>query len=89
MDGRVLLERAVATVGVVGLLVTLPFYLASGLAAPLWAIVVLMIFWLVLLITAFRWFTSRPWLVLLIPFLAVAVWFGAMTLGEQVLGWQA
>ena len=41
MDGRRLLERVVATLGVLGLIAALPFYVSSGLVAPLWAIVVL------------------------------------------------
>ena len=89
MSGQPLLQRAVAIVGVLGLFAVLPFYLASGLAAPLWAIVLLMAFWLLLLVTAIRWFTRSPWPILAMPFVAAAVWWLTMTLGEQALGWQA
>ncbi|MDT0215441.1 hypothetical protein Q9R29_16235 [Rothia sp. ARF10] len=89
MDNRRILERVVATLGVLGLLGLLPFYLASGLAAPLWAIALLLAFWLVLLVAAIRWFTRRPWWVLAMPFVAAAVWWLTMTLGESLLGWQA
>lgn len=89
MDGQRLLERVVAILGVLGLVAALPFYLASGLVAPLWAIVALLVVWVVLAFCALRWFTRRPWLVLALPFVAAGVWFGAVTLGEQLLDWQA
>lgn len=84
-----LLDRIVATLGVLGLLAVLPFYLASGLVAPLWAIVVLLMVWLSFALVALRSFRSRPWLVLVLPFVAAAAWWLAITLGEKVLGWQA
>lgn len=89
MDNRRILERVVATLGVLGLFGVLPFYVASGLAAPLWAVVLLLAFWLVLLVTAIRWFTLRPWWILAMPVVAAAVWWLTMTLGESLLGWQA
>lgn len=89
MESRTVLERVAASVGMLGLFAVLPFYISSGLAAPLWAIIVLLAFWLLLMVTGIRWFTTRPWLVLLFPVVAFAVWFAAITLGEQVLGWQA
>lgn len=89
MDGRQILERVVATLGVLGLVAALPIYVSSGLVAPLWAIVVLLLVWAALAVCSVRWFTRRPWVVLLLPFIAAVVWFAALTLGEQVLGWQA
>jgi len=89
MDGRRILERVVATLGVLGLLGVLPFFVASGLAAPLWAVVLLLILWLALLVVAIRQFSRMPWLVPALPFVAAAVWWLTMTLGESVLGWQA
>lgn len=89
MDVRTVVPRIVAGLGVVGLLAVLPFYVSSGLVAPLWAIVLLLLFWAGLLVCAVRWFTRRPWVVLVLPFVALAVWWGSLTLGEQLLGWQA
>ncbi|MFP5345437.1 MAG: hypothetical protein ACLGIA_00165 [Actinomycetes bacterium] len=63
------------------------FYLASGLMAPLWAIVVLLVcwlalaFWLARLALASSWWTPAP------PVVAVVLWFGALTAGERLLGW--
>lgn len=89
MDGRRLAERVAATLGVLGLLAVLPFFVASGLAAPFWAVVVLLAVWLLLLVVAIRSFSRSPWLVLVLPVVAAAIWWLTMTLGESVLGWQA
>ncbi|MFW5469986.1 hypothetical protein ACOCJ4_08080 [Knoellia sp. CPCC 206435] len=89
MDGRTVVERLAAGLGVLGLLAVLPFYISSGLAAPFWAIVVLLVFWAALVLCAVRWFRTRPWLVLVLPLVAAAVWWASMMLGEQLLGWQA
>lgn len=89
MDGRRVLRRAASTTGVLGLFAVLPFYAAAGLAAPLYAVVLLLAVWLLLLTTAIRRFTRWPWAILAMPFVAGAVWWLAMTVGESVLGWQA
>lgn len=89
MDGRRVLERVVATVGVAGLMAALPIYVSSGLVAPLWAIVLLLLFWGILVATAVRWFTRHPWLVLLLPAAAAVMLWLTLVLGEQLLGWQA
>lgn len=86
---QLIVERIVAVVGVVGLLATTPFYIASGLVAPLWAILLLWVFWLALATLALRWFRARPWLVLLLPFVAAGIWWLSLTLGENLLNWQA
>ena len=85
----VVVQRVAAGVGVLGLLAALPFYLASGLAAPLWAVVALWVVWLGLGLLALRWFRSHPWVVLLLPVVALAIWWGALTLGVLLLGWTA
>lgn len=89
MGGHRILERVVAALGVLGLIGALPVYVSSGLVAPLWAIVVLLLVWAALAVLSLRWFTRRPWVVLVLPLIAAAFWFATITLGEQVLGWQA
>lgn len=89
MERQQVLERVAASVGLVGLLAVLPFYLASGLVAPVWAIGLLLLAWLALAVTGVRSFRRRPWVVLLLPVLAGALWWLVITLGEQLLGWQA
>ncbi|MFI7495316.1 hypothetical protein ACH9D2_11450 [Kocuria sp. M4R2S49] len=63
------------------------FYMASGLMAPLWAIVLLGVWWLVLTYVGVRLVKRRSYLLLLVPVVAAVTWFGVMTFGEAVLGW--
>ncbi len=65
------------------------FYLVSGLAAPLWAILLLDVWWMVLTMIGMRLVERRSYLVLLIPVVAASTWFVLMTFGESVLGWTA
>ena len=64
-------------------------YAASGLVAPWWAVVLLILLWLVLFVVACRWWTPHP---KRLPFLAVAaviLWFAVVTAGAAWLGWTA
>jgi hypothetical protein len=72
--------------GVLHLLALWP-YLISGLAAPGWAVLALLVLWAVLGVVAVL--VHRRWgaLAALVPLLAVGLWFLALTLGEQLLGW--
>jgi hypothetical protein len=65
------------------------FYLASGLVAPLWAVVALLVCWAVLTVAGVRLARSRSYLVLLVPVLAAATWFAVLWFGDAVLGWTA
>jgi hypothetical protein len=74
--------------GLAALLVTLIFYASSGLLAPAWAVALLLVIWLVLLIVAIQLLrTRRPLYVLPIPVAAWLIWFGALSAGENWLGW--
>ena len=67
-----------------------PFFLASGLVAPIWASLLLILLWLTLLGTGVVLLSRRrPLWVLPLPLLAALIWFGALTLGERLLGWSA
>lgn len=62
---------------------------ASGLVAPLWAIVVLYLAWAAIGIVFWRASRTRPaWMLLAAPALLVA-WVAVLTLGDRVLGWTA
>ncbi|GEO97373.1 hypothetical protein [Kocuria turfanensis] len=63
------------------------FYLASGLMAPLWAVVLLLVWWVVLTAVGVRLVQRRSYLVLLVPVVAAVTWFALMWFGGQVLGW--
>lgn len=75
---------ALAALAVIGV-----FYAASGLVAPLWAVIMLMIVWVLFVVLGIRWFRRRPLWVLSLPAVAVLVWFAVLTLGEHLLGWTA
>jgi len=89
MDRGVVVRRAVATVGVALLVVEASLVFSSGLVMPLWAVVLLGAIWLAALVLSIRWFVSRPVVVPLLPLVVVAAWFVMVTVGEQLLGWQA
>jgi hypothetical protein len=76
-------------IGFVGHLLVLPWYAASGLVAPLWAVVGLIGVWLVLLAAGARLRRYRPLWMLLVPLVDVAIWFGTITAGEALGGWTA
>lgn len=84
-----ILGYVVAGLGTVLLVVLLPFYLASGLMAPAWAIIVLLFIWVGLFVLALRWFRQHPFRVIALPVLAAALWFGTLYAGEALLGWTA
>jgi hypothetical protein len=72
--------------GVLHLLALWP-YLISGVAAPGWAVLSLLVLWALLGVVAVA--VHRRWgaLAALVPLAAVGLWFLALTLGEQLLGW--
>lgn len=64
------------------------FYVLSGLVAPLYAMIALLVFWVLLL----WWLTRMPqgsWKVLIVPAVAGVVWFSVLMLGDVFLGWTA
>jgi hypothetical protein len=71
-----------------GLLVSCLFlYAASGIYAPWWAVVVLLLVWSAFLVLALSWWTPHP---TRLPWLAAAaavVWFVAIVAGARYLGW--
>lgn len=81
--------HVVAGLGTALLVATLPFYLAAGLMAPLWAVLVLLLVWLALFTMAIRWFRPHPWWVPGLPLAAITVWLLVMYAGERFLGWTA
>jgi hypothetical protein len=65
------------------------WYAASGLVAPAWAVVGLLVIWVALLLVGLRLRTRRPWLMLLIPVAAVAIWVAVISAGDAFLDWTA
>lgn len=88
-DSPSVAAKVVRVLGIIAHVVLLPYYLASGLVAPLWAVIVLVAVWAALLVVAIRLWRTRPFLVPLVPVVAVAIWFAAISAGEAWLGWTA
>ena len=76
-------------VGMAGMACAFFLYAASGLVAPPWGVAVLLLVWLALFVLAVRWWTPHPRRLLLLPVVAVALWFGLLTAGDVFLGWTA
>ena len=70
------------------LLVVWP-YSASGLVAPGWAVLALLVVWALLGWAAYTVHRRRGAVAALVPLLAMGLWVGVLVLGEQVLGWTA
>ncbi|HET6481100.1 MAG TPA: hypothetical protein VFG35_13830 [Actinoplanes sp.] len=74
--------------GFAAFLVTLVFYVASGLLAPGWAVAVLLGLWLALLAAGILLLRRRrPLWLLVLPVAAWLIWFLALSAGEAWLGW--
>jgi hypothetical protein len=64
-------------------------YAASGLLAPWYGVVLLLLVWVVLFVVATRWWTPHPKRTLLLPPVALVIWFAVLILGEAVFDWTA
>jgi hypothetical protein len=65
------------------------FYLASGLVAPLWAVVLLLVLWSAMTVAGWHLARRRSYRVLLVPLAGAAVWLALLWFGGEVLGWTA
>jgi hypothetical protein len=55
--------------------------------APWWAIVLLGLAWVVALLLAIGWFTSRPRAVVMLPVVLALVWIATVLGGARFLDW--
>jgi G:T-mismatch repair DNA endonuclease (very short patch repair protein) len=86
-DARRAVVRVLGVVALVALVALAPFFFASGLMAPGWAVVVFVAVWLALLVAGCVWVQRHPARVIPLPVIAAAFWFGGMSAGEAWLGW--
>lgn len=74
-------------IGMTGMAIVLYVVVASGIFAPVWAIALMVVVWVVMFVVAARWFMTHPWRVAAIPVLTLGLWIGAVAAGGAFLGW--
>ena len=87
--GRALRGAAVVVAVVGQFVVLMPFTVASGLLAPLWAVVVLYAVWAVAMAGLVLIARKRPFATLLVPVANMTLWWLVMATGERFVGWTA
>ena len=70
-----------------GLLAMSIWFFATGLMAPLWAVIGFIAVWVVLVVLGSLWIRRHPWRVVLLPVIAAVILFGGMRAGTTLLGW--
>jgi hypothetical protein len=88
-DAGTIAKYVVAGLAIAAMLALAPFFFASGLMAPGWAVGVFIGVWLVLFGLGCLWIRRKPLWVVPLPLIAAAFWFGGMNAGAAWLGWTA
>jgi hypothetical protein len=88
-DRRALELAVIIGAALLQLLVLVPFTVASGLLAPLWAVVTLYLLWLAAAAVLVRLASRRPLLTPAVPIVNAALLWLALTAGDVLLGWTA
>ena len=70
-----------------GLLAMSIWFFATGLMAPLWAVIGFIAVWVVLVVLGSLWIRRHPWRVVLLPVIAAIILFGGIRAGTALLGW--
>jgi hypothetical protein len=76
-------------VGMAGMACAFFLYAASGLVAPWWGVVALLVVWVLLFVVACAWWSLHPTWVPWVAAGAIVFWFVAVLGGAFVLGWSA
>jgi hypothetical protein len=84
---RLDLQQSGSFIGMAGLAILLFMDLSAGTVLPAWGVVLLVVIWLGLFVTACRWFMPYPVRVFWLPFGGVAFWFAFLLGGEALWGW--
>ena len=74
-------------IALAGLLAMSILFFATGLMAPLWAIVGFIAIWAILFLLGCLWIRRHPWRVVLLPAIAAVILFGGLRAGAALLGW--
>jgi len=86
-DAATVAKYVVAGLALAAMLALAPFFLASGLMAPGWAVGIFITVWLLLFGLGCYWIRRKPLWVIPLPLIAGMFWYGGMTAGEAWLGW--
>jgi hypothetical protein len=86
-DARTGAKYVAGVLALAAMLAISPFFIASGLMAPGWAVGIFITVWLALFVLGCLWVRHKPLWVVPLPFIAAAVWFGGMNAGAAWLGW--
>jgi hypothetical protein len=76
-------------IGILGHLAAGVWYAASGLVAPWWAVIGLLVVWAGLCVVLWRLARRRSAWALGVPLLDAAIWFAVISIGDALLGWTA
>jgi hypothetical protein len=86
-DAPTVAKYVVAGLALAAMLALAPFFLASGLMAPGWAVGIFIAVWLLLFGLGCFWIRRKPLWVIPLPLIAVVFWYGGMNAGAAWLGW--
>jgi hypothetical protein len=86
-DAITVAKYVIAGFGLVAMLALAPYFFASGLMAPGWAVGIFISVWLVLFVLGCLWIRRKPLWVVPLPLIAAAFWLGGMNAGAAWLGW--
>ena len=73
--------------GMIGMACAFFMYAATGLAAPWWVAVPMMLVWVVLCAVACAWWTPRPKGVVGLAAVTIALWFAVVLGGAFLFDW--
>ena len=76
-------------VGMAGMACVFFLYAASGLLAPWWAVVLLLVVWALALLVALAWWSRHPTRLPWLPVALAVLWFVVLNAGGAWLGWTA
>ena len=86
-DAGTVVRYVLGGLALAALLALAPFFVASGLMAPGWAVVVFVVNWAALFGLGCTWIRRKPLWVVPLPFVAGLIWWGGMSAGDAWLGW--
>lgn len=75
--------------GMILMAATFFLYAVSGIVAPWWAVVLLLLVWLAAFARACTWWSTHPRRITVLALGLTALWFAVLVSGGVWLGWSA